>query len=248
MPGQFQLAGRTAVVTGAAVRIGRAIALALAGDGCDVVLHYGTSEAEAAMTIDELEQLGRKARSVCADLTQPVEAAQRIFDVADSLGGADLLVNSAAIFEDAPLREMSESHFDRHLTINLKAPAFLCREFARRLPSGRRGHILNLVDWRAETPPADYLAYSLSKAGVAALTKSLAQSLAPMIQVNAIAPGAILPPPHSEDFEQWAASKRPRIPLRRVGSVKDIAEAALYLVRSEFITGEILHVTGGEQL
>jgi NAD(P)-dependent dehydrogenase (short-subunit alcohol dehydrogenase family) len=243
-----KLAGRTAVVTGAAVRIGRAIALALADDGCDVVLHYGTSEAEAATTAAEIEQSGRRANIVRADLSKPARAARHIFDAADALGGADILVNSAAIFEDAPLRDISESHYDRQMAINLKAPVFLCREFARRLPSGRRGHILNLADWRAETPPADFPVYSVSKAGVVALTKSLAQSLAPMVQVNAIAPGAILPPPGSNGAEQWAASKRPEIPLRRVGSVSDIVEAALYLVRSDFITGEILHVTGGEHL
>jgi len=230
------------------VRLGRAIALALAADGCDVLLHYGKSEDEAAATARHIRTLGRKAITVAANLSQPVAAARRIFDAADSLGGADILVNSAAIFEDAPLRELSESHFDRHLTINLKAPAFLCREFANRLPDGRRGHILNLADWRAETPPADHFAYTLSKAGLVALTKSLALSLSPMIQVNAIAPGAILPPPESNDPGRWADAKRPTIPLNRVGSARDIAEAALYLVRSEFITGEVLHVTGGEHL
>lgn len=248
MPRQPKLMGHTAVVTGAAVRIGRAIALALAEDGCDIVLHYGTSEVDALATAKEIERLGRRAIAVQADLRQPVAAAQTIFEAADSIGGADILVNSAAIFEDAPLRDMSESHFDRHLAINLKAPAFLCREFARRLPANRRGHILNLADWRAETPPPDYFAYTLSKAGIVALTKSLAQSLAPAIQVNAIAPGAILPPPGTTDPQQWAASKQPQVPLQRVGSIKDISEAALYLVGSDFITGEILHVTGGEQL
>ncbi len=248
MSDERTLRGRTAIVTGAAVRLGRAIAVALAEDGCDVLLHYGTSEDEAAAAAQQITSLGRRAMTVAADLSRPWEAAQTIFDAADSLGGADILVNSAAIFEDAPLQEISESHFDRHLAINLKVPAFLCRQFANRLRDGRRGHIINLADWRAETPPADYFAYSLSKAGLVALTKSLALSLAPMIQVNAIAPGAILPPPDSGDPDRWAASKRPMVPLERVGSVKDIAEAALYLVRSEFITGEVLHVTGGEHL
>jgi NAD(P)-dependent dehydrogenase (short-subunit alcohol dehydrogenase family) len=246
--GRLKLAGRTAVVTGAAVRIGRAIALALAEDGCDVVLHYGASESEARATAAEIEQFGRRANTVRADLSEPAQAARQIFDAADALGGADILVNSAAIFEDAPLRDVSESHYDRQMAINLKAPVFLCREFARRLSSGRRGHILNLADWRAETPPADFPIYSVSKAGVVALTKSLALSLAPTVQVNGIAPGAILPPPGSNDPEQWAATKRPAIPLQRVGTVRDIVEAALYLVRSDFITGEVLHVTGGEHL
>lgn len=234
-------------MTGAAVRIGRAIALALAENGADVVVHYGRSRDDAERTANEIRGLGPRTVTVSADLSRPIRAATAIFDAAESLGGADILVNSAAIFEDAPLAEMGEELYDRHLAINLKAPFFLCGEFVRRLPAGRRGHIVNLADWRAETPPADYMAYTLSKAGIVALTKGLALQLAPRVQVNAIAPGAILPPPGGDEAS-WRAKKLPDVPLRKTGSPDDIAAAAVYLVRSEFVTGEILHITGGEHL
>jgi NAD(P)-dependent dehydrogenase (short-subunit alcohol dehydrogenase family) len=241
------LQGRTAVITGAGVRIGRAIALALAAHGANVVVHYGRSRDEAETTAADIRRLGRRAITVSADLAQPVQAAATIFDAADSLGGADLLINSAAVFDDAPLADTSEELYDCQLDVNLKAPFFLCREFVRRLPPDRRGHIVNLADWRAETPPADYMAYTLSKAGVVALTKGLALQLAPRVQVNAIAPGAILPPPGGDE-RSWRDRKLPDVPLRRTGSTDDIAAAALYLVRSGFVTGEVLHVTGGEHL
>ena len=241
------LAGRVAVVTGAAVRLGRAIALAFAAHWADVIVHYGRSKDEAERAADEIRAFGRRAETVSADLSDPVRAAETIFDAADRLGGANVLVNSAAIFEDAPLAHTTEDLYDRHLAINLKAPFFLCREFVRRIPTGRRGHIVNLADWRGETPPADYVAYTLSKAGVVALTKSLALQLAPRVQVNAIAPGAMLPPP-GEPIEPWRSRKLPDIPLFRTGSPDDIAAAAVYLLRSEFVTGEVLHVTGGEHL
>lgn len=234
-------------MTGAGVRIGRSIALALAADGADIVVHYGRSRDEAEGTADDIHRLGRRAVTVGADLAQPVEAAEAIFDAAAGLGGAELLVNSAAVFDDAPLADTSEELYDRQLVTNLKAPFFLCREFVRRLPADRRGHIINLADWRAETPPADYMAYTLSKAGVVALTKGLALQLAPRVQVNAIAPGAILPPPGGDE-RSWREKKLPDVPLRRTGSTDDIAAAALYLVRSDFVTGEVLHVTGGEHL
>jgi pteridine reductase len=241
------LDGRVAVVTGGAVRLGRAIALALAHEGADVLLHYGRSKEEAERTAGEIRGLGRRVATVSADLSRPVEAATVVFDAANALGGADVLVNSAAIFEDAALVDTGEDLYDRHLTINLKAPFFLCREFARRLPEGRRGHVVNLADWRGETPPPDYVAYTLSKAGLIALTKALALQLAPRIRVNAIAPGAMLPPPRERE-EPWRRRKLPDIPLGRTGTPDDIAAAAVYLVSSDFVTGEVLHVTGGEHL
>ena len=236
-----------AVVTGAAVRLGRAIALALAREGFDLVLHYGHSAEEVQHTAGEVLAIGRRVVTVSADLAQPVQAAEQIFAAAAGLGPVRLLVNSAAIFENAPLAETSEELYDRHQAINLKAPYFLCREFTRQLPAQQGGQIINLADWRGETPPADYLAYTLTKAGMVALTKGLALQLAPRIRVNAIAPGAILPPPGG-DATAWAASKQKEIPLRQVGGPADIVAATVYLVHSHFVTGEILHVAGGEQL
>lgn len=236
-----------AVVTGAAVRIGRAVALALAQQGADIVLHYGHSNDAAEETAEQIRHLGRQALTVSADLSQPLSGVKSVFNAAKKLGPCNILVNSAAIFENARLVETAEELFDRHLQINLKAPYFLCQEFVRQLGADRQGQILNFVDWRAETPPADYAAYTVSKAGLLALTKTLALQLAPRIRVNAIAPGAILPPPGGH-FDQWQQEKLPDIPLARTGDTDDIVDAALYLIRSKFVTGEILHVTGGEHL
>ena len=236
-----------AIVTGAAKRLGREIARGLARQGMDLVLHYHSSEREAQELADEIRALGRQVALVSADLAAPVEAARQIIAAGQALGGADLLVNSAAIFEDAPLVQTSEDLFDRHQAIKLTAPFFLCQEFARHLPPDRAGHIINLVDWRAERPPDDFAAYTVSKAGLLALSRGLAQQLAPRIRVNAIAPGAILPPPHGNE-ERWAAKKIPHVPLRKTGGPDDIVHALLYLVFSPFVTGEVLHVTGGEEL
>lgn len=244
---QNQLSGSVAIVTGAARRLGRAIACQLAAHGADIVIHHGDSAEAAAETADQIRSLGRRVALVSANLRDATTAATKILAAADELGGADILVNNAAIFEDAPPGQTSEELYDRHLTINLKAPFFLSQEFAARLPTTGSGKILNLVDWRAARPPGDYLAYSVSKAGLLALTKGLALQMAPRIRVNAIAPGAILPP-SGADFDAWQAIKSPAIPLVETGSPQDIVEAALYLLSSRFITGEVLYVTGGEEL
>ncbi len=241
------LDGQNAIVTGGAVRIGRALAVGLAHRGANVCIHYGRSAGEAQMTLAEIVSAGVRGIAVQADFTAPVAAAKRVFDHAVAeFGAVDILVNSAAIFEAGGLADTDEALWDRHCDINLKAPAFLSREFACRLPSGRSGHIVNIVDWRGERPGEGYLAYTVAKAGLIAMTRSLAQELAPRIQVNAIAPGAILPPPgeSSEEFQKRAV----RIPLQRTGHPQAIVDAMLYLLESDFVTGHVLSVTGGEQL
>ena len=249
MPPAVPPPARTAIVTGAAVRLGRAIALELADAGCDVLVHHHTHTDEAAALVREIESRGRRAAAVRADLSDPLRAAERIVAAAvDAFGGCDLLVNSAAIFEDAPLVDTTEDLFDRHVTLNVKAPFFLCREFARLNGPGRDRGIVNIVDWRAERPPADYAAYTLTKSALWALTKTLARQLAPAIRVNAVAPGAMLPPPGSDDAGAWEREKLSKIPLRRVGGADPVARAVRYLCEAEFVTGEVLHVTGGEQL
>ncbi|QDT39291.1 SDR family oxidoreductase [Stratiformator vulcanicus] len=244
----MNLDGKTCVVTGAAVRIGRSIALGAGRAGANVVVHYGTSKDEAEETAAELREFGVGALTISADLNDSVATAEAIFDAArDAFGPIDVLVNSAAIFENAPLVETTEDLYDRHQNINLKSPFFLAQQFVKQLPGDRRGHILNLADWRSRRIPPDFIAYTLAKAGLAAMTEGLAQQLAPRVQVNAIAPGAILPPPGS-DPEEWKSRKVPEIPLGRTGGPDDIAAAALYLLQSDFISGEILHVTGAEHL
>jgi pteridine reductase len=242
-----ELAGKVAVVTGGAVRIGRALALALADAGASVVIHYFHSEDEARATVDEISARGGRAKMVANNLAEPVSSARTIFQgAADAFGEVDILVNSAAIFDRGTLASTTEADWDRHFNINLKAPFFLCREFNARRTPGRPGNIVNVVDWRALRPVTGHLAYNLAKSALAMLTQILALELAPEVRVNAVAPGAILPPPGADaNFMERLAQQ---IPLRRTGTTDDVTSAVLYLLRSEFITGEVLCVSGGQNL
>lgn len=241
------LQGQIAVVTGGAVRLGKAIALSLADAGCTIALHYGSSANEADETLAEIRATGVRGITVQADLSEPPSAAATVFSAVNKvLGPATILINSAAIFEPGTLADTTDDEWNRHLAINLTAPFCLSREFAKQFPCGERGHLINIVDWRTTRPQAGHLAYTVAKSGLVTLTKVLAQELAPDVQVNAIAPGAILPAPGTaaDEFAQLAEC----IPLRRTGRPDDVADAVLFLLRSEFLTGEVLHITGGQQL
>jgi glucose 1-dehydrogenase len=243
----MSLTDKVAVVTGGAVRVGQAIALALAGDGANVCVHYGTSAAAAQDTVRQAHELGARAIAVQADLASGRAAAESVLRRAcEEFGKVDILVNSAAIFEPDTLLGASEEHFDRHVATNMKAPFFLAQALVAQLGPQQRGHILNITDWRALRPATGHLVYSMTKAALVALTKMLALELAPRVQVNALALGAILPPEHaSDDFAERIAE---RIPLRRMGTPRDVGQAVLFLLNSEFHTGDVLCVTGGEHL
>lgn len=241
------LEGRTAIVTGGAVRIGRAIVEGLARAGVRVLLHYGRSQSEAEKIAATLRAEGYEIHTVPSDLEHSVTATQAIFEAARKhFGTVEVLVNCAAIFEPGSLSETTEETWDRHLGINLKTPFFLSQAFARQLPSGGAGTIVNIIDWRGTHPVPGHAAYTIAKAGLAAMTQLLAQELGTRIRVNGIAPGAILPPPgfNRAEFEKLAD----KIPVGRVGSPDNIVETVLFLLRNDFINGEILHVTGGQQL
>lgn len=239
------LKNRTALVTGSAVRVGRAIVLGLAELGCRVIVHYNRSREEAEQTVAEAQAHGVEAIAVSANLSDPAAAATQLFRELSEQGmSPDILINNASVFAAGTLTETDEALWDRQQTVNLKAPFFLCREFARQLGNERQGDIINLCDWRGLKTPPGHDAYTLSKAGLVALTNMLAQELAPMIRVNGIAPGAILPPVDgSIDFEQRA---REFIPLKQTGSPDDIVHGVLYLLESDFVTGEMLRISGGE--
>lgn len=243
----MNLANRTAIVTGGAVRLGRAIALALAEQGCHIVVHYGSSEAAAEQTANEIRDFGVRALTVQADLNEPATAAKTVFDAAVAeFGAIDFLINSAAIFEAGTLADLTDDHWDRHFAINVKSPVFLSQQFAARRAPGARGQIVNIADWRATRPVPGHLAYTLTKSALVGLTKVLAHELGPDMQVNAVAPGAILPAPDADENSLNAIAQR--IPLKRSGAPADVADAVLFLLRSDFLTGETIHVAGGEQL
>lgn len=243
----MNLEGKVAVITGSAVRIGRAMALALAEAGVDLCIHYHRSHEAAEQTCEEIRAFGRKAICVSADLSDPASASAAIFEKAIAeFGKVDILINSASVFENKSLTGTTEAEWDSHLDINLKAPFFLCQRFAEQFQSGQTGQIVNIVDWRAQRAGKGHLAYRIAKAGLVTLTECLALELAPAIQVNAIAPGAILPPP-GEDLS-YLDQRAQKVPLKRAGSPAEICHALLYLLRSDFVTGEVLTIAGGEQL
>jgi pteridine reductase len=242
----MELEGKVAVITGGAVRLGKALALALAERGVRLAIHYGSSAGPAAETVSQIKAMGSDGLAVQADLYQSGQAPAVIARAAEHFGQVDILVNSAAIFEAGDAFSTTEDNWERHFALNLKSPFFLSQAFAAHVGRERRGHIVNIADWRAIRPGPDYLAYTLTKAALVTLTQSLALALAPNVQVNAIAPGAILPPPDRDQayLERLAEA----IPARRVGSPGEVAKALLFLLESDFVTGELIFVTGGEHL
>ncbi len=242
----MELEGKVALVTGGGVRLGKALALAMAGRGVRVALHYGQSAGQAAETVNEIRRLGVDAETLPADLSDTVQVSGLMEKAASRFGSVDILVNSAAIFEPGDLEETTEAGWDKHFAVNLKAPFFLSRAFALQAGKERNGQVINIADWRAVRPGPHYLAYTVTKGGIITLTRSLALALAPNIRVNAIAPGAILPPPGRD--EDYLAHLAQGIPLRHIGNPGEVAKALLYLLDAEFVTGQILFVDGGENL
>lgn len=242
----MELGGKVAVVTGGAVRLGKALALALAERGVRSVIHYNASAGPAEGTVARIAAMGGEAMVIQADLSQPSQMSRVITQAADHFGQVDILVNSAAIFEPGDVYDTTEADWDRHFAINLKAPFFLSQAFAQHVGRQRPGHIVNIADWRATRPSTGYLAYTLTKAALITMTENLALALAPNIQVNAIAPGAILPPPGKD--QAYLDRLARNIPAQRTGSPDAIAKALIFLLESDFITGELIFVTGGEHL
>jgi len=180
--------------------------------------------------------------TVKADLAQSTEAVQQIFSACTTLGAPQILINNAAIFTAQSLHEVDGPSFDETIAVNLKAPTLLCRQFASAASSGQ---IINIADWRGLRPIPGHLSYTLSKAGLIALTEMLALELAPRIRVNAIALGAILPAETGADEELDIESRNP---LRRAGGITAVVSAVDYLLNTPFVTGETLRLTGGEEL
>jgi NAD(P)-dependent dehydrogenase (short-subunit alcohol dehydrogenase family) len=238
--------GKVALVTGGAARLGRALSLALAGRGVRLAVHYGKSAGPAEETVAAIRGKGGVAEPFQADLRDISQVNGLVDRVARRLGHVDILINNASIFRRGDIADTTEADWDEHFATNLKAPFFLSRAFALHVGKERPGLIVNMADWRGIRPGPHYLAYTLTKSGLIAMTQSLALALAPNIRVNAIAPGAILPPPGGDDayLEQLAQ----HIPLRRKGSPGEVVSALEFLVASDFITGQTVFVDGGEHL
>jgi pteridine reductase len=241
----MDLSSKVALVTGGAVRVGRAISLALAGEGMRVIVHYNSSSDDANELVDEIRRGGGEAAAIGADLSRSDEVRRLADEAPGVFGGIDVLVNNASVFPPEPLEETDEALWDHTLAVNLRAPFFLIRHLAPVLRE-RRGAVVNLCDLAGIQSWAAYAAHGISKAGLVHLTKVAARSLAPEVRVNGIAPGAVLPP-ESMGPDELAALER-STPLRRLGSPDDVVRAVLYLLRADYVTGEILVVDGGRML
>lgn len=243
-PGKDPLQGQVALVTGAAKRIGRAVAVRLAADGADVVIHYNRSKSEGDDAVAEIARLGRKSIAVQADLCSLAQIKRLFQQTVDQFGRLDILINSAANFLPAHLGDTTEKMWDGALDTNLKAP-FFCAQAAAPLLKQARGVIINFADIGGILPWPGYIPHCVSKAGVIMLTKCLAKALAPEVRVNAIAPGTIT---MSGDPSEWEAEFIRRAPLHRTGTPDDVSDAVRYLVHAKFVTGQVLILDGGRTL
>jgi len=240
---ELRLEGKSALVTGAARRIGRAISLALAREGANVAVHYESSAREAADLVAEIEKLGARAVAIQADLSDPDSLGGLLGRAREELGKLEILVNNASVFPSDSLETVDLASLERNLEINAWAPLVLTRAFAAQT---ERGHVVNLLDSRVSGFDRTHFAYILSKHVLSDLTRICALELAPGIAVNGIAPGLIVPPAgKGEDYVDRLALT---LPLQRRGAPDDVAAAAIYLVTSEFVTGETIYVDGGRHL
>ncbi len=232
------------LVTGAARRIGQILAIACARAGADVIIHYGKSGFQARQVQEQINALGRRSWSIQADLSDPAQV-EGILPQAIKIGPLFGLINNAAIFESLSWENTSLRDWERHLAINLTAPFLLSQAFARQIREGSQGRIVNILDWRALKPGADHFPYTISKAALAAMTKSLASALSPAVTVNGLALGAVLPPDDQADPEAILA----QVPIKRWAEAQEIEEALLFLLAGPpYMTGEILHLDGGRHL
>jgi len=233
-----------AIVTGGAQRLGKAFALTLARMGYSIALHYRHSVMEAEKTVSEIRALGVDCIAIRADLTVP-QKTEFLFRMADEFHAPlKALVNSAAIMPQGSPRDLELLDWDSALDLNLRAPFLLSQQAARRMTDG--GLIVNISDIGAQKAWSRYPSYTVSKAGLEALTKTLARSFAPTIRVNAIAPGLVLPS-DAVTPEQWKQLVE-RLPLKRPAAVEEITSALEFLVRNQYITGQTIVVDGGYSL
>lgn len=243
----MDLTNRTAVVTGGAVRVGRAISTALAAAGANVFIHYGRSAGPADELAAELEPSGVRVATGSFDLSDPATAPGVVTTAADALGApVSILVNSASGFPEDTLGDVDLERVRRTHDLTLASPLFLTQAVADQLPEDMDGAVVNVTDVKTMTPYRKHFSYMLAKGGIDTLTRAAAVALAPRIRVNAVALGVILPPPGEGD--DYAEAKARELPLQRVGGAQVVADTVVFLARNDFVTGEIIRLDGGAHL
>jgi NAD(P)-dependent dehydrogenase (short-subunit alcohol dehydrogenase family) len=237
---------RNALVTGGAQRIGRAISLGLAGAGYGVCIHHHASAAAAQSLVSEITALGGRAEAIAADLSMEAETTQLIARAGAAIGPLDVLVNNAALFERDEVDTATRESWDRHMDVNLRAPFVLTQAFAGALTEGIEGNVVNILDQRVRNLTPHFLSYTLSKAGLWTLTRTLALALAPGVRVNGIAPGPVLPSPRqSEDaFRRQAEAT----PLGHAIAPEEVAKGVLFVLEAGSLTGQMIALDSGQHL
>jgi NAD(P)-dependent dehydrogenase (short-subunit alcohol dehydrogenase family) len=240
----MSLEGKNILITGGAVRLGRHISIDLAKAGANILLHYGSSSKQAEETAGLIRKEGREVWLIQADLSNPDSAAE-LPKKAREYAPIDGVIQNAAIFEPIRLEEVTRENWQRHLDINLSAPFFISQAYYSGLLPNEKGRIINMLDWRSLRPGIEHFPYSISKAGLASLTKAMARAMAPQVTVNGIALGAILPPIDGASSDKIIQS----VPMKRWAELDEVTKTVLFLLEGpEYITGEIIHLDGGRHL
>jgi NAD(P)-dependent dehydrogenase (short-subunit alcohol dehydrogenase family) len=244
--GEVAVLPRAVLITGAAQRLGRAIALALAADGWAVAVHYRASRAPAAALVDEIAGAGGRAVALGADLADEAAVAALVPRAVAALGPLGCLVNNASVFENDTAATADRASWDAHLAVNLRAPFALMQGFAAQLPATAGGAIINMLDQRVWSVTPYFVSYTVSKAALWTLTQTMALALAPRIRVNGIGPGPTLPSPRQSaaQFERQCAS----LPLRRGTTPDEIAAAVHFILAAPALTGQMIALDGGQHL
>lgn len=245
----YALEGKQVLITGAAKRIGRSLALACAKAGADIIIHYNHSESDAQSLKDEIENIGRRANLVQAELSN-LKDVEKIIPVVSKNKALYGLVNNASVFQPIDWQTMTLDDWQYHMDVNLTAPFLLSKNFAQSIGKEAHGRIINILDWRALRPGVDHFPYTISKAALAALTRSLAISFAPHITVNGIALGAILPAVDTiSRLDINHNNAIISVPQQRWGDIDEVCQTTLFLLAGpSYITGEIIHIDGGRHL
>jgi NAD(P)-dependent dehydrogenase (short-subunit alcohol dehydrogenase family) len=237
---------KTVLITGAARRIGKAIALGLASDGWRVVLHYGTSGAAAKTLAQIICKQGGEAVTVQADLNEEEQVLSLISKSVEEAGPISCLINNASIFEEDSVDTASRQSWDNHMQVNLRTPFVLIQSFQEQLPAKLEGNVVNIIDQRVWNLTPHFLSYTLSKASLWTLTQTLAMSLAPHIRVNAIGPGPVLPSSRQSEaafIKQWSS-----LPMRRNITLEEIVDAVRFILEAPSMTGQMIALDGGQHL
>lgn len=242
----MDIAGKVALITGSSKRIGRETAVELARRGARIAVHYRSDEAGAKETARLVREAGSDAEIFHAELTDDAQVRAMFAELERRFGGLDILVNNASVFDAGVFSESSPVLWDSQMNSNAKAPFFVAQRAAELMARRGQGKIVNLVDSAGEIVWPGYFAYSVSKAALIAVNRGLAKALAPLVQVNGIAPGPVLFPEYYTQDQKHLAVERTL--LKRPGTARDIVNAVVFLVENDYITGEILHVDGGRHI